>query len=286
MSDVQSILRVYRKAAEANLRTPGRVGCVVHIGEPTGCPGDDVVVSADLHGHRVNLGRILKYADLEAQPRRHLVLQEVCHGGPFYPGTRACMSHLMLEDVARLKVQYPDRVHFLLSNHELAELIELAIVKGNRMLNLQFRFGMEQQYGEAAEEIRAAACEFIRSCPLAIRLSNRIWVSHSAPADLDLEAFDAEVFSRPLRNPDLVRGGAAFRLVWGRDFRQENADAFARLVDADLLVHGHEPCETGYCVPNTRQLVLDSSKSPACCLHVPLGAPPVMGELLRGLRFL
>jgi hypothetical protein len=44
------------------------------------------------------------------------------------------MSHRMLEDVARLKVRYPDRFHFILSNHELAELTEFPIMKSRKLL--------------------------------------------------------------------------------------------------------------------------------------------------------
>ena len=280
--DPQQVIQVYRDAAAANLKTAGRKGCVIHVAPPA----VDVVVGADLHGHRLNYQRILEAAALEQHPQRHLILQEVCHGGPKYPGTQACMSHLMLEDVARLKVQLPDRVHFLLSNHELAELIELAIVKGRKMLNLQFRFGMEQQYGCATDEIRDAACEFIRTCPLAVRLENRVWISHSAPPDIPEQGFDATVFDRELRTDDITRGGPAFRVVWGRDFRQENADAFAKLVDADVMVHGHEPCDTGFTSPNTRQIILDSSKSKGCCLRIPLDASPTVDTLLDGVSFL
>lgn len=280
--DPQQVIQTYRDAAIANRATPNRQGCVIHVGHPS----VDVVVGADLHGHRLNYQRILNATALEENPNRHLVLQEVCHGGPLYPGTQACMSHLLLEDVARLKVQWPDRVHFLLSNHELAELIELAIVKGKKMLNLQFRFGFEQQYGSVGEEVREAACEFIRTCPLAVRMDNRVWISHSAPPDIAEQGFDASVFTRELRDDDIARGGPAFQLVWGRDFRQENADAFAELVDADVLVHGHEPCRTGFTTPNTRQIILDSSKAPGCCLRIPLNAPATVDRLLDGISFL
>ena len=57
------------------------------------------------------------------------------------------MSHAILEDIARLKVRYPDRVHFLLGNHELAELTDYPIQKNKQMLNVLFRMGLEQMYG-------------------------------------------------------------------------------------------------------------------------------------------
>nr|NKB45418.1 hypothetical protein [Alphaproteobacteria bacterium] len=83
-----------------NLNTPGREHNVVRI---TPEMGDEVMITADLHGHRRNYAKIRRIADLANNPKRHLVLQEVCHGGPTYPSNGGCMSHTMLEDVARLK---------------------------------------------------------------------------------------------------------------------------------------------------------------------------------------
>ena len=50
------------------------------------------------------------------------------------------MSHTLLEDVAQLKVDYGDRFHFILANHELSELTDFPIMKSGRMLNLLFRW--------------------------------------------------------------------------------------------------------------------------------------------------
>lgn len=282
-SDPTPAIEAYRQAAQANLATASRRGSVIQLAPPT---ITHVVIGADLHGHRLNLQRILASADLANHPHRALVLQEVCHGGPCYPGSSACMSHLLLEDVAALKLRWPDRVHFILSNHELAELIDLAIVKGTRMLNLQFRGGFETQYGEAGEEVRRAAMEFIRSCPLAVRTDNRIWISHSSPAEVDLHGYDSSVFRRQPTNDDLQRGGPAFRLVWGRDFRLENAIAFGTLVNAAMMIHGHEPCTAGYMTPNPRQIIIDSSKTTGCCLHLPLDVSPTAHQLVGGIHFL
>lgn len=279
---IETVIAVFRQAAAANRGTPGRQGSVVTLNGQA----HDLVVGADLHGHRLNLRRIVDHADLGNHPRRHLVLQEVCHGGPSYPGARGCMSHLMLEDVAQLKMKWPGQVHFLLSNHELAEVLEQPIVKGNQMLNLQFRLGMEKLYGNATELVREAAVEFIGSCPLAVRTGNRLWLSHSLPQAIPEEGFDSSVFRRELREQDLAPGGPAFRVVWGRDFRQVNADAFAALIDADLLIHGHEPCPDGYRVANSRQLILDSSRTPGCCLTVDLRKRVSMDDLVAGIRLL
>jgi len=139
---------VYRRATELKLAHPARVRNVVHLSADV---GESVLISGDLHGHRVNFRRIVKRAALPESPKRHLILHEVCHGGPVYPKGFECVSHLLLEDVAKLIVEMPDRVHFLLSNHELAELTDFPITKGPRMLDLTFRAGLHEMYGAQAD---------------------------------------------------------------------------------------------------------------------------------------
>ena len=46
--------------------------------------------------------------------------------------------------------------------------------------------------------------------------------------------------------------------------RSENVDRFARMVDARLLITGHEPCCDGYQVPNSRQIIIDSQSETGC----------------------
>ena len=263
---IDGVIDTFRRAAEANENTPGREGNVVTI---THEMADEVMITADLHGHRRNFNSIKKVADLGRRPRRHLILQEVCHGGPTYSSNGGCMSHAMLEDVAKLKAMYSDRVHFLMSNHELAELTDYPIIKAKKMLNLMFRLGMQEMYASAAERVREAYNEFIRTCPLAVRLPGDIFVCHSLPDRCDNRSFDRSIFSRPLEPTDLIEHGDVFDLLWGRDYRVENARAFAKMVTAKVLIHGHEPCPDGYSAPNDLQIILDCCGDPGCYLIVP-----------------
>lgn len=266
---VAAILHECQVAAAANRACPSRRGNVVCLSPEH---ADEVMVVADLHGNRLNFEKLLRVADLDNHPRRHLVMQEVCHGGPEYPGEGGgCMSHLLLEDCIRLKTEYPERFHFLLSNHELAELGEFPICKSRRMLNLLFRCGINEMYGAAGEKVRCAYLEFLATCPLAVRLTSGVFISHSCPDNCDREPFDVSIFERPLSCSDYKSGSPAFRLVWGRDFRPANAEAFARQVKADILIHGHEPCETGYSAPNRHQVIIDGCCSHATYLILPVG---------------
>ena len=268
-----SVIETFRQAAKLAKQSSLRRGNVVEI--PAAADAD-VVVSADLHGHRRNFDRILEIAALDAHPRRHLIMQEVCHGGATYPSGIGCMSHLMLEEVAALKVNYGERFHFLLSNHELAELTDFPIMKAKRMLNLLFRCGLQEMYGEATDDVRDAAMGFIASSPIAIRLGTGAVACHSLPTATDERGFDIEVTSRELAESDLLEGGDVFRWMWGRDYSQSNADAFAKTIGAEVFITGHEPCPQGFQVPNTRQVIIDCWSAPPCYVLIPLEAKPVL----------
>jgi hypothetical protein len=278
---VNRLLKVFDLAAEANRQTPGRQGNVIALGPEL---AEEVMVTGDLHGHRRNFNLIRRLAALDQYPRRHLVLQEVCHGGPTYPQGGGCMSHTVLEDVAALKTKYPDRVHFILSNHELAELTDYPIQKNKQMLNLQFRLGLERMYGPATEKIYEAYRLFLRTCPLAVRLPHGVFISHSVPDDVDVEGFDPSVFTRELTAEDYGEWSDVFRLVWGRDYRGENARAFAQLVGAKVLINGHEPCYGGFAAPNEFQIVLDCCGRPAAYVILPVAVELSHAEIMERVK--
>jgi hypothetical protein len=253
---IEKVIETYDKAVVANANAERREGNIIELKART---AGEVMVTADLHGDRENFNAIRHLANLAKHPGRHLVMQEVCHGGPTYSASGGCMSHTMLEDVARLKTEFPEQVHFLMSNHEMAEFMDYPIVKNQKMLNLLFRIGLQEQYGPAIEKVREACLPFIRTLPLAVRVEGGVWISHTLPENVDRVGMDLTLFDREIVKDELVQESPLFNFVWGRDFRQENADAFAEKVGANVLIHGHEPCPEGYQIPNTRQIILDSS---------------------------
>jgi hypothetical protein len=278
---IERIIETYEKATACAWATPGRLHGVVHLAPEL---GDEVMVTGDLHGHRQNFNAIRRIAALAQHPRRHLVLQEVCHGGPLYPQGGGCMSHAMLEDVAKLKTQFPAQVHFLLGNHELAELTEYPIQKNKHLLNLLFRLGLQHTYGPATERVRQAYMTFLESCPLAVRLPGGVFISHSIPEDVTGGGFDKTIFSRPLDSAEFHEQSSIFELVWGRDYRPQNAQAFAAMVDARVLINGHEPCSRGYTVPNDTQIILDCCGDEACYVMLSIGAALSQEEIVGRIR--
>jgi hypothetical protein len=276
MPNPDRLLSTLRRALQAFRTTPGRRGRVVHLDGAT-----EVLVAGDLHGHLENFRRLLQRADLGRHPQRHLVLQELIHS-PFHYPSGGDKSHQLVDLVAALKCQYPDRVHLLLGNHELAQGTNQLIAKGNLDYNAVFREGVAAAYAPRDADIYAAYLELFAAVPVAVRTPNRVFLSHSLPSAARLADFDPAVLERDAAAPeDLRYGGSVHSLVWGRDTRPATAAAFLDKVDADWLITGHVPCPGGFEVPNDRQLILDALGSPAGYCLFPADRPVTHPELVN-----
>mgnify|MGYP002066695870 CR=1 FL=1 len=283
MLDPKRRINTIRRAAQLFRATAGRKGMVIELGSSA----EDVFVAGDLHGNLANFQAILDRARLDRNPQRHLVLQELVHGESFYPNG-GCKSHQLVDLVAALKCQYPNRAHLILGNHELSEVLHRPILKAGVRTNDLFRQGIDLAYGEHGNEVYAAYLELFESLPLAVRTHNRVWVSHSFPEAEDFEnGFDAGILAaRSLSEIGIDRGDSLHDLLWGRDGGEETARRFATLVGVDLLITGHMPCSDGFRSPNPLQLILDSSRFPACyCLFWNQNSL-VIADLLAGVRTL
>jgi hypothetical protein len=281
MPDPVRLLTTLQRAADAFRATPGRRGRIIDLQGAT-----EVLVAGDLHGNLDNFRRLLLIADLAHNPARHFVLQEAVHGPHRYPvgGDR---SHQLLDLIAALKCQYPNQVHFLIGNHELAQATGRRIAKDDVELNDLFIQGVRTAYGERADEVYGAYLRLIAAAPLALRTPNRVFLSHSLPPLSLMAAFDPAALEREeATDADCVPGGAVHALVWGRDTRPETAAAFLQKMDADLLVTGHIPCDTGFDAPNERQLILDSLGRPAAYCLFPTDRPLTHPELLNCIGLL
>jgi hypothetical protein len=269
-------LNTLQQAARAFRQTPGRTGHVVRLP-----PGAEVLVVGDMHGNVENFRLLLKAADLARQPQRHLVMQEVVHGLFRYP-EGGDKSHQLLDVVAALKCQFPERMHFLLGNHELAQWQNHRIAKGDDDQNLLFRAGLEHAYGDWADAIVGGYHELFAAADLAVVTANRVFLSHSLPSAKHLSNFNLAILERDEFEPtDLQLGGAVHALVWGRDVTRKNVESFLQKVDADWLITGHIPCEQGFMVPNERQIILDALGTPACYCLFPTDVPLTQQALVE-----
>jgi hypothetical protein len=248
-------------------------------------PGEgELWVSGDIHDHRRNFEKFIRAADLGSNPRRHLVLHELIHGDRF-DVSGAEGSWEMLFRAAELKCDFPERVHFLLANHDLAQIHGEGIMKAGFSVCEAFSAGVKQAFNSQADMVEVAIQQFLLSFPLAIRTANGFFCCHSLPADGQVEGFDYDVFHRPLSGPDYARRtGPVYQLIWGRHMSAETAGKFADKVEAKILITGHQPQEEGYLVNGPRHLILASDHNQGMFLPIDLGRPYEMEEVVDRLR--
>ena len=149
------------EAAELNRSDPLRNGQMLCF------PGSgDLLVLGDLHNHARNFERFRKFAALKKNPDRHVILQEIIHGGPLgAQGEDRSME--MLVQACEWAREFPSRVHFLLANHDMAQVQRVAIMKEGYDLTERFTRFMDLTYKGDALRVQAAFRDYVFSMPLA-----------------------------------------------------------------------------------------------------------------------
>ncbi len=253
-----------KKGVEANNADAFRKGNLIAL------PADgSAILTGDIHGHRRNFERIVTFADLDHNPKRHVVLQEIIHGGP-EDAEGGCLSYKLLFDVIRYKVAFPDRVHVIMGNHDTAFINSSEVMKNGKEMNRAMSSAVEREFGSAGAEIILKIKQFLFSQPLAVRSQNRIWISHSLPGNHAADKFDPAIIDRPLKVNDIVRPGSAYLLTWGRRHSQSLLDKMAEAFDVDNFVLGHQRQEQGWSRAGDNLIIIASDHNHGCLLPVNL----------------
>lgn len=242
-----------------------------------------LVMTGDLHGHRRNFEKLRRFCDLQHYAPRHVILHEIIHEEVVSLVGRD-FSHEVLIDAARWKCEFPDQVHFLLSNHELAQLVGNEISKNGRVVTLAFEESVHQAYGRQGEQVMNAIHEFIHSYPLAGRTPNRVMVSHSLPGTRELPTFDSSVLERVPTQQDLGDAGSAHAMVWGRYQTAPAIQSLREMFDVDYFVCGHQPQEMGYDVLHERMIILASDHNHGVFMTIDLSKPATLESLTKHIR--
>jgi len=257
-------IQLCHDGAELNRACQFRKGNIITLPD-TG----KLIVSGDLHGHQRNFERIQKIADLKNNPETHVVLQEIIHGGPEddYGG---CLSWRLLLDAIRYKIEFPNQVHILLGNHDTAAISNNSVLKGGKEMNRALQSAMRRHFEQHYQDVYLAMTEYLLSQPLAVRCANRVWISHSLPADQFVDQFDLSIFNRPYTLDDLERPNAVYLLTWGRRHSAETLARLAQMLDVDLFILGHQPQDMGWKLAGPNTLILASEHSFGCILELDL----------------
>ncbi|HER34058.1 MAG TPA: hypothetical protein ENO19_01130 [Halothiobacillaceae bacterium] len=271
------MIEMCRKAGEANRAARYRRGNVIHL------PAEgQVILTGDLHGHRRNFERIVAYADLARRPDRHVVLHEILHGGP-EDGRGGCLSFELFAKVLEYQLEFPDRVHLVMGNHDTAIITDSDVMKAGKEMNRAMKEALRRRFDEDYDDVRDALREVLLSQALAVRCPNGIWFSHSLPACRTLDHFDTGIFERPLTVDDCVRPGSAYLLTWGRRQSRQTLETLARRLEVELFVVGHQPQESGWARVEPNMLILASEHTHGMLLPVDLDRRYTLDELTERL---
>lgn len=282
------VIETFECAAEESQREALRKGQVIEL------PAEgDVYMTGDLHDHRRNFDKILRAADLPNHPDRHLILHELIHGD-YFDQNGAEESWQTLYRAAELKCDLANQVHFLLANHDLAQIHGEGIMKAGLSVCEAFNAGLRRDLGKDSDAVTVAITEFLLALPLAIRTAPRpaageaptgLFFCHSLPTDSQIEKFDFGVFDRDLMGPDYTRRtGPVYQLIWGRNITPAAAGKFADAVGAAVVITGHQPQESGYAVNGTRHLILASDHNQGVFLPLDLSQQYDMDALVGRIQ--
>ena len=278
--DADQVTETFSAAGDENRLSSLRIAQIVSI------PAEgEVWMTGDLHDHRNNFKKLLAAADLGRNPQRHLVLHELIHGDHYDPAG-AEDSWQMLYQAAEAKCDFPGQVHFLLANHDLAQIHGEGIMKSGLSVCEAFNAAVKRDFGERATLVIVTITEFLLTLPLAIRCPNGLFFCHSLPPDEQIKTFDYSVFERdPLKPEDYRRRtGPVYQLIWGRKVKPAGVEEFAQKVGAKLIVTGHQPQEAGYAINGERHLIIASDHNQGVFLPLSLSEEYDMSKLTRRLR--
>ena len=231
---------IFRRAADLNRQDDRREGNVLVIDSPC-----RIVCSGDIHGYRSALSKIISYASLTSDPQCLIVFQEILHGPPDDQSGHDRSIELLMR-AARLKIEHPEQVLFVMGNHDLAQVSGSEISKYGYGVCKAFDQGVKFAFPDDADEVAEALEEFFFSLPLALRCPNGVFISHSLPSPGKFDDACIEILSRPITLADMQRNQPAYNWVWGRRHTEDQLETLAAKLDVTFFLMAHQHNEAGY----------------------------------------
>ena len=211
--EADSVVETFSCATEENQVSPLRQGQVVEL------PAEgEVWMTGDIHDHRRNFEKFIGAADLANNPQRHIVLHELIHGD-HYDADGAEDSWQMLHQAARLKCDFPDQVHFLLANHDLAQIHGEGIMKAGLSVCEAFNTGVKRDFKDQRGTVQrrdhripavAAAGDPMPQRPVLLPQP----ADRRSDRDVRLHASST---ARSTGDDYKRRTGPVYQLIWGRN---------------------------------------------------------------------
>lgn len=273
----QAIIDLLNSGREACANQKNRKGNLVTLPAK-----GSLIITGDLHGHRRNFERIVNFADLKNNRDSHVIIQEIIHGGN-EDNHGGCLSFELLFDVIKYKLEFPDRVHLIMGNHDTAFINNSRVMKAGKEMNIAMRDAIDRKFPDRREDVKLAMKQLLFSQPLAVRCENRLWISHSLPADSYLDKFDYKIFNRNLKVNDVVKPGSAYLLTWGRRTSPGSLDTLGKILDVDIFILGHQPQSKGYARVDDKLLIIACDHNHGCLVKVDLDKSYTMDGLVKSI---
>ena len=266
-----------KKGIEANHSVALRAGNVINL--PA---SGKVIITGDLHGHRRNFERVVSFADLKNNPQTFVIFQEILHGGP-EDEQGGCLSFELFMDVVSYQLQFPDQVFLVMGNHDTAIIADNDVMKAGKEMNRALKAAMKRCLGDDYEAVTQAMKDYLLSQPIAVRCPNRIWISHSLPADRFVDTFDMTVFDKELAPADTLRPEPLYLLTWGRRQSARALEEFARRLDVDAFIVGHQPQDQGWRLVEPNTIILASEHNHGCMITFDLDRRYTVDQLVDSI---
>jgi hypothetical protein len=277
LTDIDEVVDALRAGAAACRSASCRQGSIEVIEAP-----GQLIATGDTHDNPVNFKAVLNAAGLDGEfgaQEKHLTLHEIIH--PDLPESRELpldTSFRGLTRIAYLKSQYPELVHVLLANHELAQAIGSGIMKNGIRCVDAFNAGIESVFGDESHRVHEAIVDLVMSLPIALRCKcpqGDILCSHSLPGPATMGRFDPSILDRDLTPDDYQpRVGSAHLMVWGRGYDADQLEDLTERWGVNLFILGHEHAPNGFAVVDPNAIVLNTDHERGVYLPIDLDHMP------------
>ncbi len=262
----QTPIQLIKNAIAANRCDHFRRGNIIELPSV-----GDLIITGDLHGNRRNFHKIQYYAALDKNPNRHIIFQEIIHGGS-EDSDGNCLSYQLLFDLYEYKLQYPNHVHILTGNHDMTFVNDTEVLKNGRKMNQSLKKALSNEYGAETEAVINLMKDLFLSQPLAMRSENKLWCCHSLPSGRFLDNFDPAIMQKDLTSCDFKKTGPVYSLLWGRNIAESTLANFSELFTVESFVLGHQNQPDGWSRPQKNLIILASEHNFGCLLKTDLAS--------------
>lgn len=274
------MIELCENGIEQNYSSKYRKGNVIHL------PGAGrVLITGDMHGHRRSFEKLVTFADLDNNPDTHIIFQEILHGGP-EDDLGGCLSFMLFANILEYQLKYPDQVFLIMGNHDTAIISNSDVMKGGKEMNQALKAAMKRHFDEEYQQVILKLKAYLLSQPIGVRCENRIWFSHSLPANRFVDDFDMGIFDKQLALEDVARHEPLYHLTWGRRHSQETLDKMAKKLDVDFFVLGHQPQDQGWSQAGENLIILSSDHNHGCVMNIDLTKKYSIDEMVNSIVML